>query len=569
MNKTTIVFVHGLGGNPAATWGIFPDLVKADPELKDCETVFFGYPTSLFRLPFTNKYPKIQTLADALRTLLDVKYEDRKDFILVCHSLGGLIGRCYLVEEVKHETKLRVRGLLLYAVPNDGAGLAKVSSYVSWRHNQLRQLCRDSDLIRGLDSDWATTKIARRIKIRYIVGAMDRVVSEGSARSYWGNRNVDVVADRGHIELVKPKGADDMPYLILKQFVISLAPTTSEQIGAVRLGVEGMASKMDLAEVRAIVIKSQSVLRGLADQIKLLRAYKSLHDSLHIVKLQYSDLDAHATDMHVNPNAIHDFRANVDILEERNISINDAIQDLPAYPASIRQDEDEWAKLFNNAVTKARQAVKKKDPIKATQSVQDILPILRQQPSRIDGKLSQIAEAIEFSKLTELFLTAANLPELAEEAASLTEGKTSAEQLERKLKTQVNQHRAWQRIDTSMSGATEIMSRASAKKPWDFDALWKTIKEATQTLIVLDPTSTWATELSEIITKVDATREDVAITRNVDASGADNGWNELKNEFDLFCQRAVFRFLTVDSELKKLAGQVDGIGVPLRDLSTR
>jgi phosphoserine phosphatase len=140
----------------------------------------------------------------------------------VCHSLGGLIGRRYLVDEVKRKAELRVRGLLLYAVPNDGAGLAAVSSHISWRHNQLRQLCKDSDLIRDLDSDWEITEIARRIKVRYIVGALDRVVDEKSARSYWGNLNVDVVADRGHIELVKPQGADDMPYLILKQFAILL-----------------------------------------------------------------------------------------------------------------------------------------------------------------------------------------------------------------------------------------------------------------------------------------------------------------------------------------------------------
>jgi hypothetical protein len=43
MSKATIVFVHGLGGDPATTWGKFPDLIKADPELKDCEIVSFGY----------------------------------------------------------------------------------------------------------------------------------------------------------------------------------------------------------------------------------------------------------------------------------------------------------------------------------------------------------------------------------------------------------------------------------------------------------------------------------------------------------------------------------------------
>jgi phosphoserine phosphatase/pimeloyl-ACP methyl ester carboxylesterase len=222
MSKATIVFVHGLGGEPAATWGRFPDLIKADPELENCETASFSYPTSLFNWPFSKKYPKIQTLSDALRTQLDVKYGDRKNLILVCHSLGGLIARRYLVDEIKRKAKLRVRGLLLYAVPNDGAGLSRVASQITWRHNLLRQLCQDSDLIRDLESDWVTFGLAGIITVRYIVGALDRIVSEKSARSSWGEKNVDVVADRGHLEIVKPLDDGDLSYLIFKKITLAL-----------------------------------------------------------------------------------------------------------------------------------------------------------------------------------------------------------------------------------------------------------------------------------------------------------------------------------------------------------
>lgn len=221
-SQPTIVFVHGLGGDSAATWGGFPDLIKDDPELKECEIVSFGFPTSLFRWPFARKYPKIQTLADALRTQLDVQTEGRKDLILVCHSLGGLIARRYLIDEIKRKSDLRVRGLLLYAVPNDGASLAGIGSLITWRHNQLRQLCRDSDLLRDLESDWKTSDVAGRVKVRYVVGGLDRVVNEQSARSSWGEPSVDVVADQGHIGIVKPQSASDLTYLIFKKFVLSL-----------------------------------------------------------------------------------------------------------------------------------------------------------------------------------------------------------------------------------------------------------------------------------------------------------------------------------------------------------
>src|SRR5205814_9588227 len=105
-------------------------------------------------------------------------------------------------EELKRRAELRVRGLVLYAVPNDENGLAKVATYISWRHNQLRQLSGDLDLIRDLNTDWGTTGAVDRIQVRYVVAAMDNVVSEESARSSWGATNVDVVADRGHVDVV-------------------------------------------------------------------------------------------------------------------------------------------------------------------------------------------------------------------------------------------------------------------------------------------------------------------------------------------------------------------------------
>lgn len=223
MPNNMIIFVHGLGGDPAGTWGRFPELIKADPTLKEFDTTCFAYPTSLFRLPFSKKYLSIQTLADALRTLLNVTCADRANLILVCHSLGGLIARRYLIDEVKRQTELRVRGLLLYAVPNDGAGLAEVSSYISWRHDQLRQLCRDSDLIRDLSSDWETFGMANRVSIHYVVGGLDRVVNEKGARGgSWGSQNVDVIPDRGHRSIVKPLDANDLSYRILEQFAVSV-----------------------------------------------------------------------------------------------------------------------------------------------------------------------------------------------------------------------------------------------------------------------------------------------------------------------------------------------------------
>jgi len=222
MNDGLILFVHGLGGDAEATWRGFPELIRQDVELKGYDLQFFGYPTSLFSFPWSRKRPKIQTLSEALRSEINNRYPERKDIILVCHSLGGLVGRKYLLEEVKRGTPLHVHGLLLYATPNTGAALASIASFISWRHNQLRQLCRDADLLREVGTDWFTFNLAKRLPVKYVAAGLDGVVDELSAREFWGNPQLETVVDRGHIDLVKPTAASDLSFLILKNFARSV-----------------------------------------------------------------------------------------------------------------------------------------------------------------------------------------------------------------------------------------------------------------------------------------------------------------------------------------------------------
>jgi predicted alpha/beta hydrolase family esterase len=127
------------------------------------------------------------------------------DIVLVCHSLGGLIGKQYLIDQIEQERQLRVKSLVLFAVPNNGAGLAAVAFCISWRHGQLRQLCRQSDLVRGIATTWHRRNIAEKVNVYYVVAGLDGVVDEHSAREMWGNVRVEVVADCDHRSIVKPQ----------------------------------------------------------------------------------------------------------------------------------------------------------------------------------------------------------------------------------------------------------------------------------------------------------------------------------------------------------------------------
>jgi hypothetical protein len=230
MKDRLLLFVHGLGGAGQATWCDgrhpgFPELISADAALRDlADAAFFEYPTSLLRLPFGRIPPRIGDLAEGLRSQIEVRYPDYKSIALICHSLGGLVARKYLIEEVKQARRLRVDKLLLFAVPNNGSGLAGLARYISWQHNQLTQLCRNSELIDDLNTEWSRLKMNDRIKTRYVVAGQDRVVDKASAIGQWGNENVDQVLDADHVSVVKPRSRADMSYLLFRQFVLGPVP---------------------------------------------------------------------------------------------------------------------------------------------------------------------------------------------------------------------------------------------------------------------------------------------------------------------------------------------------------
>lgn len=225
MASQLVLFVHGLGGHRVRTWGRFPELMQADPELSSEWGVgFFSFPSRFFRMRFLASAPRIQLLADGLRTELEEVHREAERIVLVCHSLGGLVARRYLVDDYKGGINPRVTDLLLYGTPNTGAGLAKAARYISWFQPQLWQLSRNSDFLSDLNRDWDTLGVAKRLRVLAVIGAADDVVPEESARGLWGDGNVKVVVSASHVDLVKPSDSQDLRYLILKRVLRTAAP---------------------------------------------------------------------------------------------------------------------------------------------------------------------------------------------------------------------------------------------------------------------------------------------------------------------------------------------------------
>ncbi len=229
--KKLLLFIHGLGGDEK-TWGEFPRLIEDDRELKGFDVEIYTYPTSLIRpknvisffsklLAFftpQSKLPKIQDIAEGLKTELTHRYGEYQEVFLVTHSMGGLVAKKYLIDILKTNSKeMSVKKLLLYAVPNNGADLAQIAKF--YPHEQIAQLTKNSDFIEFLNKDSAILNLENYVDTLYAIGTQDQIVDKQSAQMIWANTNLETL-HKGHMDIVKPKDKKDISYIVLKKFIL-------------------------------------------------------------------------------------------------------------------------------------------------------------------------------------------------------------------------------------------------------------------------------------------------------------------------------------------------------------
>lgn len=225
-----VVFIHGLQGDEKKSWGQFPALLKNDNVFGDeIDIKFFSYNTSIIRIPFISKKSiSIQDIAETLDTWLEVECGQYKSVLLVCHSLGGLVARKYLIDRVKKNKSIpAISSLVMYATPNNGADLASVGKYLSLRNRHLKQMCKDSDFIEFLNEDWHTCELEKKYRIQYLGGAIDKIVDKKSAKQFWGNNNWKLLPKKGHIDIIKPENSSDISFKILSNEIENILYSTN------------------------------------------------------------------------------------------------------------------------------------------------------------------------------------------------------------------------------------------------------------------------------------------------------------------------------------------------------
>ncbi|HLK30741.1 MAG TPA: hypothetical protein VKT28_19345 [Puia sp.] len=228
--KKLILCVHGLSGSEE-TWARFKEFYSKDiPLMEEYDFECYTFPTSMWWNIniLKSQNPPINQLADGLKTEIEYRFDKYSEIVLVCHSLGGLVGRKFLLEKYlleKNENNYvtnsqKIKKIIMYATPHNGASIANVAKYITIRNRQVRQLSKNSDFIQELNDKWMKMGAHDHYAGWYVVGGVDQIVDKNSAELFWGNYRCKTIIDADHFSIIKPKTENSLSYLIFRKVLL-------------------------------------------------------------------------------------------------------------------------------------------------------------------------------------------------------------------------------------------------------------------------------------------------------------------------------------------------------------
>ena len=247
-----IVFIHGLGGG-SSTFMSFSDYLSRKWNLEfGILLKFFTYYKKIFNINLFKKNIGHNTIrflisiftyipgvlsfiikaiwskrnthnTDLLSKYIEENCFDKKNIILVAHSMGGIIARQYLVKCRKNQVDIRkFKMLVTYATPHKGSHIAnyisikniplinsiylKTSAFLNYRLSpQIGDLSNFSEFIEELDKDWRDFNIEKNVRFLRIIANFDSVVKKESAQLHEDDFENIFDYDYTHSSIIKPK----------------------------------------------------------------------------------------------------------------------------------------------------------------------------------------------------------------------------------------------------------------------------------------------------------------------------------------------------------------------------
>lgn len=218
--KNLIIFIHGFVGSEKTWKKIDGSKPLIDYLIKDIEIfnnfniALFEYHTELLNIfpkskAFYNFFSKnknsinlpINELSKLLESRIQYTCADYKNIILIGHSMGGLVAKRFLLDDLKKNTDSKVKLYVSLATPHSGSIIANLGeSLIS--NVQTKDLGALSESITAMNNEWVQNKnLPKRI---YGQGAYDKIVSKESSIALDADSQSVIYSDDDHFSIIVP-----------------------------------------------------------------------------------------------------------------------------------------------------------------------------------------------------------------------------------------------------------------------------------------------------------------------------------------------------------------------------
>ena len=238
-HKAIVLFIHGFMGGKE-TWQnasnrYFPEMLLENEKIAESfDFAYFIYFTELLQKPKQKRqlkflrtiFPKhvaavknnvsIEELGGLLASQIRYELQSYREIIIIAHSMGGLISKYYILNELKERSISLVSLFISLAVPHAGTEVSTLGKLII-DNIQISDLNPLSDIIRYLNYSWINTSNVPISK--YFYGHYDEVVPKNSALPI---TKVDegIPCECDHTSICKPETKEAFIYKAVEQNLI-------------------------------------------------------------------------------------------------------------------------------------------------------------------------------------------------------------------------------------------------------------------------------------------------------------------------------------------------------------
>lgn len=572
-----VIFIHGVLSNGEKCWThengtYWPDLLVQDDALGDPSIFAYTYETGIF----SADYNLDDVVADFRERIRNAGIEAGPRIVFVCHSMGGVVARRYLVRRQLDKDAFRAQttfGLFLLASPSLGSEWANwlqpIAECLGHSQADAMRFSEQNSWLSALDNDFRAllhlkgNELHGRelIEDKFIVGRFffaPKVVARISASHYFAHALK--IAGSDHSSITKPEDTDALQHKALREFVKDLPkpqldPARMAQTANDALNVLITNAKEPV--IRETVGRFRGAFENANAQIMLLKQYKGLHDSLHKLQLTTETIEDVLDRSKANKAAAGTLGKYAVVLSG---IAREAQKQIAGLPNS--RFEQAWIKKLETYVVYMQRAAK---PAATQGDIDQLANIglseLLNQASRINQALTNCMASLRLDPLSESMRgIAEKLRPIANPQdralQQLDAGSQAVDAMNRHLALLVSEHYEWQWFSNELDHA----KLSSKHQPWVKMASWEEFKDRFTKLCDQDLNESWANELKQLM------EEWIELTPSAEPNEAEKIAGE--NAFDAFYQDCLERFVHVDTELRDLSVQIASVAGSLNTVLT-